>query len=107
MGDFADRGSAAGHQQPDRLLDLFRERTSTWVDHGGDQLTSESGHSLVRARQWPFQILSSNDDSIEVRSELHRAVEQPIVGRAILGPRAFVTEAYALRAPAFGHDRPA
>src|SRR3954447_1723142 len=107
MRDFANRRTPARHQQPDRLLDLLGDRAMAWVNERADEFPRMGREGLVRARQGPVQVFLADDDAIEVRIELQRTVEQPVVNCAIGWPRAFIAEADALRTPAIGHDRPA
>jgi len=79
VGNLPDRSPARGHQQPDRLLDLFSYAALTRAHDRVDQLPCMVGQGRIRSRQRTVEIASLDDDPVEVRAEMHRAVEQPLV----------------------------
>src|SRR4051794_34709763 len=104
MSNLADGCAPGRHEKPDRLLDLFGNGSFARAHHCTDEVTCVSCERRVGTLKRAIQIGLADDDSVEVRPEVHLAIKQALVERPVRSGRAFIAEAYALRPPAFRHD---
>src|SRR5437763_1833821 len=106
MRDLTDRRSPGWQNQPNRLFDFFGEAARTRIDDSAEQGSGEVRERTIALCERPVEVAFIDDDSIEIGTEMHRAIEQALIKPSISRLR-IVAKADAGRAPAFRHDRPA
>src|SRR5690349_14562662 len=74
VGHLADRRIAGRHQQPDRLLDLFRHAPRSWIHDRADELSRMACKRRIGSGKRTIEVGGFNHDPVEVASELKGAV---------------------------------
>src|SRR6478736_202515 len=81
--DLSNRSAAHWHQDPDRLLDFLGDRSIARCQHSADKFARMRSKGHVRHRVAALHVGTVDHDSVEIGTELQRAVEQPIIKWAV------------------------